>query len=77
MALADRPQMFAPTRVFFGMADSMEPRKMLWGRPMLPWQRNLGYKVRRSSRLPACLICKLQRVMNAAARINQSNQTLL
>ena len=25
------------------MADSMEPCKMLWGRPLLPWQRNLGY----------------------------------
>ena len=24
------------------MADSMEPRKMLWGRPLLPWQRNFG-----------------------------------
>jgi len=22
------------------MADSMEPRKMLWRRPLLPWQRN-------------------------------------
>jgi len=25
-----------------GMADSMEPCKMLWGRPLLPWQRNLA-----------------------------------
>ena len=27
---------------FSGMADSMEPYKMLWGRPLLPWQRNFG-----------------------------------
>ena len=27
---------------FSGMTDSMEPCKMLWGRPVLPWQRNLG-----------------------------------
>jgi len=40
--VTDRPQMFAPTRWFSGMADSMEPCKMLWGRPLLPWQRNLG-----------------------------------
>jgi len=40
--MAHRSQMFAPTRGFSGMADSMEPYKMLWGRPLLPWQRNLG-----------------------------------
>jgi len=40
--MADRPHMFAPTRGFSGMADSMEPRKMLRGRPLLPWQRNWG-----------------------------------
>ena len=34
--------MFAPTRGFSGMADSMEPCTMLWGRPLLPWQRNFG-----------------------------------
>ena len=28
---ADRPEMFAPTRGFSGMADSMEPCTMLWG----------------------------------------------
>ena len=22
------------------MADSMEPRKLLWGRPLLPWHGN-------------------------------------
>jgi len=36
-----RPDMFAPTRGFSGVADSMEPCTMLWGRPLLPWQRNL------------------------------------
>jgi len=36
--------MFEPTRGFSGMADSMEPCTMLWGRPLLPWQRNLGTK---------------------------------
>ena len=33
--MADRPEMFAPTRGFSGMADSMEPCTMLWGRPLL------------------------------------------
>ena len=28
--MADRPEMFGPTRGFSGMADSMEPCKMLW-----------------------------------------------
>jgi len=40
--IADRPEMFGPTRGFSGMADSMELCKTLWGRPLLPWQRNLG-----------------------------------
>ena len=40
--MADRPEMFGPTRGFSGMADSMEPFKMFWGQPLLPWQRNLG-----------------------------------
>jgi len=40
--MADRPEMFGPTRGFSGMADSMEPYKMLWGKPLLPWQRNFG-----------------------------------
>jgi len=40
--MTDRPDMFAPTMEFSGMADSMEPCTMLWGRPVLPWQRNLG-----------------------------------
>jgi len=31
--MADRLEMFAPTRGFLGMADSMEPCKMLWGQP--------------------------------------------
>jgi len=40
--MTDRPEMFAPSRGFSGMADSMEPCTMLWGRPLLPWQRNFG-----------------------------------
>ena len=35
------------------MANSVELCKMLWGRPLLPWQRNMG-QARRSSHLPAC-----------------------
>ena len=38
--MADRPEMFGPTRGFSGMADSMEPYRMLWGRPLLPWRRH-------------------------------------
>ena len=38
--MADRPVMFAPTRGFSGMADSMEPCTMLWGRSLLLWQRH-------------------------------------
>jgi len=40
--MADRPEMFVSTRGFSGMADSMEQYKMLWGRPLLPWQRKFG-----------------------------------
>jgi len=40
--MADRPEMFWPTKGFSGIADSMEPHKMLRGRTLLPWQRNLG-----------------------------------
>jgi len=40
--MADRPEMFGPTGGFSGIADSMEPCKMLWGWPMWQWQRNLG-----------------------------------
>jgi len=40
--MADRPDMFAPIRGFSGMADSMEPCTMLWGRTVSLWQRNLG-----------------------------------
>ena len=39
--MANRPEMFAPIRGLAGMADLMEPCKMS-GRPLLPWQRNLG-----------------------------------
>ena len=31
--MTDRPEMFGPTRGFSGMADSMEPCKMLWADP--------------------------------------------
>jgi len=31
--MADRPEMFGPTRGFSGMANSMEPCKMLWADP--------------------------------------------
>ena len=51
--MAYRTEMFRPTRGFSEMADSMEPCKMLWGRPLLPcneiWAR----------RLPACIHFKL------------------
>jgi len=40
--MADRPEMFVPNRGFSGMADWMEPYKMLSGPPLLPWQWNLG-----------------------------------
>jgi len=36
--MADRPEMFVPTSGLSAMADSMEPCKMLWGRPLLLWQ---------------------------------------
>jgi len=29
--ISDRLEMFGPTRGFLGMADSMEPCKLLWG----------------------------------------------
>jgi len=38
---ADSPQMFHPSRGFSGMADSMQPCKILYGGPLLPWQRHL------------------------------------
>jgi len=34
--MADRPEMFGPTRGFSEMADSMEPCKMLWADPCYP-----------------------------------------
>jgi len=36
--MADRPEMFGPTTGFSGMADSMEPCKMLWADPC--WHDN-------------------------------------
>jgi len=35
----DRPKMFRPSRGF--SADSMQPCKILYGWPLLPWQRHL------------------------------------
>jgi len=40
--MADRPEMFAPNRGFWGKADWMEPYEMLLGRPLLPWQWKIG-----------------------------------
>jgi len=40
--MADRPKTFAPNRGFSGMADWIEPYKMLSGRPVFPWQRKIG-----------------------------------
>ena len=34
--------MFGPTKGYSGTANSMEPYKMLWGRPLWPWKRNFG-----------------------------------
>jgi len=80
--MTDRPEMFAPTRGFSGMADSMEPCKMLWSRTLLPWQRNLAWG-RRSNRLPACYaVCLLfetlqnNTIVALLYKIIQSNQLL-
>jgi len=40
--MADRPEMFGPTRGFSGMDDSMEPCKMLWGRPCVAMVMKFG-----------------------------------
>jgi len=49
---------------FMGMTGSMEPCKMLCGRPLLPWQRKfgLGVEIRSPTGLfvfffPICLFC--------------------
>ena len=59
--MADRPDVFGPTRVFSGMADSMEPCKMLWGQPLMPWQRNLrlGAEIQSPTGLCICLSVRL------------------
>jgi len=46
---ADRRKMFRPSEGFSGMADSMQPCKILYGWPLLPWQRNLGYFAKTSN----------------------------
>ena len=40
--MADRPEMFGAYQRVFGDGDSMEPCKLLWGRPLLPRHRNFG-----------------------------------
>ena len=40
--MADRPEMFGPTRGFSGMADSMEPCKMLLGPTLVAMATKFG-----------------------------------
>jgi len=40
--MADRPEMFGHTRGFSGMADSMEPCKMLWGPTLVAMATKFG-----------------------------------
>ena len=56
--MTDRPEMFAPTRGFSGMADSKEPCTMLWDRPLLLWQRHFGNQplLREEFRLPELIL---------------------
>ena len=45
------------------MADSMEPCKMLWGRPLLPWQQNLGKFGLFFTKSPISrLVCQIDRI---------------
>jgi len=41
-SMADRPEMFGPTRGFSGMADSMEPCRMLWGPTLVAMATKFG-----------------------------------
>jgi len=52
--MADRPEMFGPTRGFSGMADSMEPCKMLWADPCCHGKE---IWVRRRDPVPYRLVC--------------------
>jgi len=62
----DRPEMFGPTRGFSGMADSMEPCKMLWGRLLLPWQRKfrLGAEIQTPTGLLSYFLRHRQKCWN-------------
>jgi len=42
--MADRPGMFEPTRGFSGMADSVEPCKMLWGPTLVAMATKFGLR---------------------------------
>jgi len=56
--MTDSLDVFAPTRGFSGMADSM-----LWGRPLLPRQRNLGKFGLFSTKSPISrLVCQIDRI---------------
>jgi len=55
--MADRPEMFGPTRGFAGMADSMEPCKMLWGPTLVAMATKfgLGAEIQSPTGLSVCL----------------------
>jgi len=55
--MADKPEMFEPTMGFSGMADSMEPCKMLWDRPLLPWHDGNEIWARRGDPVAYWLVC--------------------
>ena len=59
--MADRPDIFDPTRGFSGMADSLEPCKMLYSRPLLPWQWNLGKFLHKIDYKSACMARRPER----------------
>jgi len=54
ISMADRPEMFGPTRGFSRMADSMEPCKMLWADP---WCHGNEIWVRRGDPVAYRLVC--------------------
>ena len=53
--MADRPEMFRPTRGFSGMADSMEPTMQNVRPTLVAMATTFGLGVE-SRRLPACII---------------------
>jgi len=54
--MADRPEMFGPTRGFSGMADSTEPCKMLWGPTLVAMTTKfgLGAEIKSPTGLSSC-----------------------